>query len=587
MDNDRPPPEVPERARNRAYSLAYKARVLAEYDGVGKVAKVALLRSEGLHASLISEWRRQRDRDGLKAVGSRPARVRWARRNPRARASVALLVAVSLVAAACGARIAPYLGAGQAGNSIAAGTGTGTGTGGTQPGSTTGGTQPGSTTGSSSSLSGSAQAGGGSGAASGATSGSGAGSAQTSLASLTPANFPYQPAAQAALCRGSAGNTASATGVTATTITLGNVSGITGVLANNFEQGPEAVQALFSAVNAAGGICGRQLKLLVEDDGQDAGKNAADIADEIPKVFAFVGSTSDADNGGVQEMVNANIPDIGAAINPNRGVSPVYWSTDGSTIYEQGGHPYIYNTLANGLKAAGNFPTKIAVLAYSVPISADAGQQFENMFVNAGSTSCFNDFSVSPATASLDQDVLEMKSKGCTGVITTMDVTGNAKLLEAMARQGFHPVFAGTTFDGYTPAQISLPGAAAAQGFEINLPFAPFNENNPVIDLYQSQLATYEPGRQPSGFGIEAWASAQMFLYALLKAGRSPTRASLTQAFAAIDSWNTGTATVPITPRLRRPSGPCTMAVQVKGNDFQRVWPSSGFFCNGQLVQVG
>lgn len=481
--------------------------------------------------------------------------------------------------------MAPYLGAAQAGNSIGAGTGTGIG--GVQPGTTTGAGQSGGTTGSSS-VPGAAQAGGaGGGAGSGATTASGGGSAQTSLAGLSPANFPYQPAAQAALCRGSAGNTASAPGVTATTITLGNVSGITGVLANNFEQGPEGVQALFSAVNAAGGICGRQLKLLVEDDGQDAGKNAADIADEIPKVFAFVGSTSDADNGGVQEMVNANIPDVGAAINPNRGSSPVNWSTDGATVYLQGGHPYIYNTVANGLKAAGNFPSKIAVLAYSVPISADAGQAFGNMFVNSGSSSCFNDFSVSPATASLDQDVLEMKSKGCTGVFTTMDVTGNAKLLEAMARQGFHPVFAGTTFDGYTPAQISLPGAADAQGFELNLPFAPFNENNPVINLYKSQLATYEPGRQPSGFGIEAWASAQMFLYALLKAGRSPTRASLTQALTAIDSWNTGGGTVPITPRLRRPSGPCTMAVAVKGNDFQRVWPSSGFFCNGQLVQVG
>ncbi|MHB1446461.1 MAG: ABC transporter substrate-binding protein [Acidimicrobiales bacterium] len=508
-----------------------------------------------------------------------------------------VVIVLGLVASACGARVAPYLGAGQGvqAGSGASGTAAGSGSGNGSSSSALSGGAAGAAaapglSGGSSSVSGSGSgAGSASSGGSGSTGGGGASAPGTSdsVAALTPENFPYQPAQQAAFCQGTAGNTASAPGITPTTITLGNVSGITGVLANNFGQGPQAVQALFSAVNAAGGICGRQLKLLVEDDGQDAGKNAADIANEIPKVFAFVGSTSDADNGGVQEMVNAGTPDFGAAINPNRGVSPVYWSTDGATIYTQNGHPYVYNTLANGLKQAGNFPSRVALLAYSVPISAEAAQEFQNMFSQSGASICFTDYSISPATASLDQDVLEMKSKGCTGVFTTLDVTGNAKLLESMSRQDWKPAFAGTTFDGYTPALISVAGESNAQGFEMNLPFLPFNGNNPIINLYESQLSTYEPGQAPSGFGVEAWASAQMFLYALIKAGRNPTRASLTTVLNAIGTWDTGGATVPLVPRERRPAGPCTMAVAVKGNNFDRVWPASGFYCNGQLVRAG
>ena len=507
---------------------------------------------------------------------------------PPVRPFVALAV-LGLFSAACGARVAPYLGSGQA---VSAGTGAGAagGSAGAASGAGSGG-PTGSVSGSGTSVSGAGASNSAAGAAVGSASGSsGAASVAggtSAVANLTPDNFPYQPAQQTALCPGSAGNTASAPGITASTISIGNVSGVTGVLANNFGQGPQAVQALFSAVNAAGGICGRQLKLLVEDDGQDAGHNAADIADEIPKVFAFVGSTSDADNGGVQEMVNAGTPDFGAAINPNRGVSPVYWSTDGATVYTQNGHPYVYNTLANGLKQAGNFPTKVALLSYSVPISAAAAQEFQNMFASSGASICFTDYSISPASTSLDQDVLEMKSKGCTGVFTALDVTGNAKLLEAMNRQAWKPVFAGTTFDGYTPALIAVAGESNAQGFEMNLPFLPLNDHNPIIDEYESQLSTYEPGQQPSGFGIEAWASAQMFLYALGKAGRNPTRASLDAVLNAIQTWDTGGATVPIVPKARRPSGPCTMAVAIKGNDFDRVWPASGFYCNGQFVQVG
>ncbi len=66
-------PEVPERARGpRRYSAKYKARILDEYEGLDKAAKGALLRREGLYSSLVSEWRRQRDRGALEAL-AKPA----------------------------------------------------------------------------------------------------------------------------------------------------------------------------------------------------------------------------------------------------------------------------------------------------------------------------------------------------------------------------------------------------------------------------------------------------------------------------------------------------------------------------------
>jgi transposase len=61
-----PDPEVPERPRPpRTYPAAYKLRILAEYEQLDKAGKGALLRREGLYTSLISEWRKQRDRGAL------------------------------------------------------------------------------------------------------------------------------------------------------------------------------------------------------------------------------------------------------------------------------------------------------------------------------------------------------------------------------------------------------------------------------------------------------------------------------------------------------------------------------------------
>jgi transposase len=71
MDEEIPDPEVPERAkRPRSYSARYKAEILAEYETLDRESKGALLRREGLYTSLISEWRKQRDRGALQALGT-------------------------------------------------------------------------------------------------------------------------------------------------------------------------------------------------------------------------------------------------------------------------------------------------------------------------------------------------------------------------------------------------------------------------------------------------------------------------------------------------------------------------------------
>jgi transposase len=91
-----PDPQVPERASRRSYSARYKAAILAEYDSLDRDAKGALLRREGLYTSLISEWRKQRDRGALEALSrprGRPVVDPAERETARLRAQVARLEA--------------------------------------------------------------------------------------------------------------------------------------------------------------------------------------------------------------------------------------------------------------------------------------------------------------------------------------------------------------------------------------------------------------------------------------------------------------------------------------------------------------
>ena len=69
-----PDPEVPERAKRRSYTARYKLEILDEYETLDRDGKGALLRREGLYSSLLSEWRKQRDKGALEALATKPGR---------------------------------------------------------------------------------------------------------------------------------------------------------------------------------------------------------------------------------------------------------------------------------------------------------------------------------------------------------------------------------------------------------------------------------------------------------------------------------------------------------------------------------
>src|SRR5438874_3373990 len=69
---ERPDPEVPEKARRRSFTAQYKLDVVAEYDAAAAGEKGAVLRREGLYSSHVIEWRRARDAGALAG----PARPR-------------------------------------------------------------------------------------------------------------------------------------------------------------------------------------------------------------------------------------------------------------------------------------------------------------------------------------------------------------------------------------------------------------------------------------------------------------------------------------------------------------------------------
>jgi transposase len=66
----------PGRPKRRAFTAAYKARILAEYDALpdGSPQRGELMRRERLYHSHIEHWRRQQENGTLPATSGKPAK---------------------------------------------------------------------------------------------------------------------------------------------------------------------------------------------------------------------------------------------------------------------------------------------------------------------------------------------------------------------------------------------------------------------------------------------------------------------------------------------------------------------------------
>ena len=70
-----PDPEVEARPKRRRFTAEYKARILREAERCSRPGEIgALLRREGLYASHLITWRRQREKDGVAGLSRKRGR---------------------------------------------------------------------------------------------------------------------------------------------------------------------------------------------------------------------------------------------------------------------------------------------------------------------------------------------------------------------------------------------------------------------------------------------------------------------------------------------------------------------------------
>jgi ABC-type branched-subunit amino acid transport system substrate-binding protein len=106
---------------------------------------------------------------------------------------------------------------------------------------------------------------------------------------------------------------ASAPGISATQVTVGGHFPLTGPAAPGYSEIPQAIDAYFKYVNAAGGVHGRKLKMIIRDDGYNP-TNTVKVTKQLvlqDKIFAMLGGLGTPTHTKVVDFLNTSrVPDL-------------------------------------------------------------------------------------------------------------------------------------------------------------------------------------------------------------------------------------------------------------------------------------
>ncbi len=370
-----------------------------------------------------------------------------------------------------------------------------------------------------------------------------------------------------------------APGVTASTITVGQVDTLSGPVPGLFQGAKDGTQAYLSYIDSQGGVDGRKLVLQADDDAFSASNYANDTAQLVRSSFALVGGFSLFDNAGAPFVTQAKIPDITSSLTEARSTDPYNYAPDPLVVGGARLGPLKYYK-----SAFGQAYQHVGVIDTNVSTAEIQSQAVYSAMDSLGYKIVFN-FTATPFDTNFLPEVLKMQASGVQMVyIVGLAVNQVADLADNMHQQGFTPKVFSTNGVAYDSSYVTDAGAAA-NGTMTDQQSAMYIGQDaatvPAVALFDKWMKKVDPKAHVDTYALYGWSAAELFVQALRAAGPTPTRASLIAQLNKITTFDAGGLIAPGNPAQKVPET-CWILVQVVNGHWQRVHPSpkSGFLCS-------
>jgi branched-chain amino acid transport system substrate-binding protein len=324
-------------------------------------------------------------------------------------------------------------------------------------------------------------------------------------------------------------------GVTADTIKIGSFGALTGPGYLYGKLPMNGIEVVFDQVNAAGGINGRKLELVREDDRCDPAAAIGAVKKLIfeDKVFAIIGGgCSNATFAAREVLDEAKIPVvIMASVHDGitTPVSPNIFSVAlTSTIESQAQLEF---AIAQGAK-------RIAVVSMRDAWGRARYTPLMEAFQKKGIKPVLDE-EMAPDANDATAQVLRLKAANADAVLIVLYPKPAAIFMRDAQKLGFKPLAIGQTGIADPAAfedQVGSPGATAS--FR-TISMVRHTPEDPAVDKWRKAIETKFPGDRLSVYNLFGIGSAQVMVEALKRAGPDLTREKLIAALDGLTDFQT------------------------------------------------
>jgi ABC-type branched-subunit amino acid transport system substrate-binding protein len=356
----------------------------------------------------------------------------------------------------------------------------------------------------------------------------------------------------------STANTASAPGVTATTVTIGSTQPLTGPAAPGYSEIAPAANAYFKYVNAHGGVNGRTINYTFLDDQYNPTSTSTQthkliLQDNVFAIFQALGTPTHL---AVVKYINSSkVPDLFVASGCN------CWNDVSQYPETFGWQPnYTIEGKILGQYIAQNYGSKKIGYFLQGPNDEFGTDGFNGVQdslqgkgLNVDATPAYYTPTAAGAMA-VGAAIAGLQAAGVQ-VIVSFSVPLFTAIAEASAAGlNYHPKFVVSNVGSDPPTLASiLTGGSLGKklpagliGGTVSDTYLPIltDASNPWVTLFKGIEATYAPSLPWDGNVEYGMSEAYTFVQALKAAGRNPTRASI---IAAVENshWTDGPGLTP------------------------------------------
>jgi branched-chain amino acid transport system substrate-binding protein len=356
------------------------------------------------------------------------------------------------------------------------------------------------------------------------------------------------------------------TGITSTSVSVGNVSTL---VAGLFKGAAVGTEAYADYVNAIGGINGRKILVDSSDDQYSGGPNKQETQAAIQKDVALVGGFSLEDNfGGVVLKANPQVPNVTVSLDLGTSNLPNSFSpAPAANGWQLGPLAYFKNKFPSDI-------THTAAMVAGEP-SAISKWNAEKQAMGSLGYKVVYDPTFEISQTDFNQNVIAMKNDGVKILfLEQMPQNYAGAVIKALTQQNFHPVvvLGGSTYSDELVS--SSGGAAAIDGSYMEQNTALYLGEDasaiPATTTFLDWVQKASPGFKADLYTLYGWLSAELFAQALHAAGTNPSRGSILQQLRKITSFSGGYLTGTANPAAKIPTN-CYIIAKIENGTYQRV----------------